>query len=181
MNELRDRVVELRRIKASELLPHPKNWRRHPDSQRASLQEMFRKIGFAGAELCIELPEEIDYHGEKIGPGVMTVDGHLRAEEAGDNLIPCLITDLSIEEADLMLATFDSIGQMAETDTAQLDELLKQLSGQDAELDTLLDRISSAEIPKPPEAPDEFPEVGEDIETTHKCPKCSYEWSGATK
>ena len=39
---LRDRVVELRRVKASELLPDPRNWRRHPQAQAArvvSVQE----------------------------------------------------------------------------------------------------------------------------------------------
>jgi len=28
------------------------------------------------------------------------------------------------------------------------------------------------------EPPEEFPEVGEDLGTEHKCPKCGYEWSG---
>ncbi len=32
---IRDRIKELRRVKASELLPNPKNWRRHPKVQRA--------------------------------------------------------------------------------------------------------------------------------------------------
>ena len=28
------------------------------------------------------------------------------------------------------------------------------------------------------EAPEDFPEYGDDIDTEHKCPKCGYEWSG---
>jgi rubrerythrin len=28
------------------------------------------------------------------------------------------------------------------------------------------------------EAPEEFKEVGEDIETAHTCPSCGYKWSG---
>jgi hypothetical protein len=32
-----------------------------------------------------------------------------------------------------------------------------------------------------PEAPSEFPEADEDIETEHQCPKCGYEWSGKSR
>jgi len=28
-----------------------------------------------------------------------------------------------------------------------------------------------------PPSPDEFPEMDEDIDTKHECPKCGYEWS----
>ena len=31
---IRDRIKELRRVKASELRPHPKNWRVHPAAQQ---------------------------------------------------------------------------------------------------------------------------------------------------
>lgn len=30
------------------------------------------------------------------------------------------------------------------------------------------------------EAPPEFPEIDEDLETEHECPKCGYRWSGST-
>jgi hypothetical protein len=30
---IRDRIIELRRVRAGDLLPNPKNWRRHPDVQ----------------------------------------------------------------------------------------------------------------------------------------------------
>jgi hypothetical protein len=30
-------------------------------------------------------------------------------------------------------------------------------------------------------APEEFAEVGEDIQTEHQCPKCGYVWSGSTR
>jgi hypothetical protein len=31
--QIRDRIRELRRVKTSELIPNPKNWRRHPKEQ----------------------------------------------------------------------------------------------------------------------------------------------------
>jgi hypothetical protein len=30
------------------------------------------------------------------------------------------------------------------------------------------------------EPPADFPEVGEDIDVEHECPKCKYRWSGAS-
>ncbi len=40
--------------------------------------------------------------------------------------------------------------------------------------------VLAAEFPMPEEvvAPESFPEVGEDLETEHTCPKCGYKWSG---
>ena len=32
--KIRDRIKELRRVKASQLRPNPKNWRTHPQAQR---------------------------------------------------------------------------------------------------------------------------------------------------
>jgi hypothetical protein len=69
----RDRVVELRRVKASDLLPNPRNWRRHPPRQVAALRGLLKEIGFAGAALAVETKD-----------GLMLVDGHLRQELAGD-------------------------------------------------------------------------------------------------
>lgn len=37
------------------------------------------------------------------------------------------------------------------------------------------------EEPEVKEAPETFPEFGEDVPTDHKCPKCGYAWSGKTQ
>src|SRR5262245_6791023 len=48
---IRDRITELRRVKASELRPNPKNWRTHPDAQRNALRGVLSEIGYADALL----------------------------------------------------------------------------------------------------------------------------------
>jgi hypothetical protein len=35
---IRDRILELRRVAARELVPNPKNWRRHPARQATALR-----------------------------------------------------------------------------------------------------------------------------------------------
>ena len=68
MVEIKDRIRELRRIKASELVPDPKNWRRHNKEQSAALKGLLTEIGYAGALLARELPDGklilIDGHPE---------------------------------------------------------------------------------------------------------------------
>jgi hypothetical protein len=55
-----DRVVELRRVKASELLQNPLNWRRHPESQSAALEGMLADVGFADAVIARETDKGLE-------------------------------------------------------------------------------------------------------------------------
>lgn len=126
---IKDRVVDFRRVPASALLPNPKNWRVHNDAQRRIFREMLDRIGFAGAELTRELPDG----------RLMLIDGHMRQEELGDTPLPVLVTDLSEQEADALLATFDPLGRLAGTDTDAAASLIESLgmAGYDAAADLL--------------------------------------------
>lgn len=135
--QIRDRIIELRKIKASELLKNPKNWRTHPKEQADALKAVLQSVGFAGAELTFETPN-----------GTMLIDGHLRQELSGDELIPCLITDLTQEEADLILSSFDPIGDMARKDQAKLDDLISGIESKDTELQKLLDSLATPAEPE---------------------------------
>ena len=56
--QIRDRIKELRRVKAGTLRPHPHNWRTHPKAQRDALCGLLAEVGYADALLARELPEE---------------------------------------------------------------------------------------------------------------------------
>ena len=164
--QIRDRIKELRRVPASELLPNPKNWRTHPVAQQDALRGVLAEVGYADALIARETPE-----------GLMLVDGHLRAETTPDSDVPVLVLDINEAEADLILATLDPLAAMADADAAQLQALIGGL--QDTGITDVFDRIladfgAKIEIPEPPE---EFPEFTHDIEVKHECPKCGYEWS----
>ena len=96
--EIRDRIKEFRRVKASELIANPKNWRKHPARQKKAMEAVLQEIGFAGAALARE--EDGKLH---------LMDGHLRKDLGGDAEIPVLVLDVTAEEADKILATFDPI------------------------------------------------------------------------
>jgi len=53
---IRDRIKELRRVRAKDLLPNPKNWRLHTKVQAAALRGLLAEVGYADALLARELP-----------------------------------------------------------------------------------------------------------------------------
>jgi hypothetical protein len=112
--QIRDRVKELRRVRASELAPNPRNWRTHPEAQRDALRGVLAEIGYAGALLARELDDG----------RLELIDGHLRAETTPDSLVPVLVLDVNEEEAVKVLLTHDPLSAMAEADAERLGELL---------------------------------------------------------
>src|SRR5215469_15065977 len=107
---IRDRIKELRRVKARDLLPNPKNWRRHPKAQAEALRGLLAEVGYADALLARELPD-----GK-----LMLIDGHLRAETTPEMMVPVLVLDVTEEEADKLLLTLDPLAGMAEADSRQI-------------------------------------------------------------
>jgi hypothetical protein len=130
--QIRDRIRELRRVPASSLVPNPKNWRRHSESQLTAIKGVLSEIGFAGAELARELPDGT----------LELIDGHARATVAGDAVVPVLILDVTEEEADKLLLTYDPLSAMATTDEIALQELIKLSEFDNAELQHLMDSLT---------------------------------------
>lgn len=111
---IRDRIVELRRVPARDLLPDPRNWRTHPKAQREALKGLLAEVGYAGALLARETEH-----------GLMLVDGHLRAETTPDTEVPVLVLDVDETEAAKLLASFDPLSAMAGADDERLADILK--------------------------------------------------------
>lgn len=111
---IRDRVRELRRVRGADLVPHPRNWRTHPEPQRQALRGVLAEIGYADALLARELPDG----------RLQLIDGHLRAEATPHAQVPVLVLDVTEAEAEQLLLTLDPLAGLAGTDTALLDELL---------------------------------------------------------
>ena len=154
--KIRDRIKELRRVKASELIPNPKNWRTHPIAQQDALKGILAEVGFAGAVLARELDDGT----------LMLIDGHMRAETTHDQEIPVLILDVDEAESDKLLATFDPIAAMAESDPHALDALLRNVDTGSEALQKMLAELAEGaglyldekeviedEVPEPPVDP----------------------------
>jgi hypothetical protein len=111
---VRDRIKELRRVRAAELRPNPRNWRLHPPAQQEALRGVLAEVGYADALLARELPDGT----------LMLVDGHLRAETTPDSIVPVLVLDVDEAEADKILLTHDPLAGMAIASEEQLHSLL---------------------------------------------------------
>lgn len=115
-DQIRDRIRELRRVPANLLRANPRNYRTHPQAQRAALRGILAEVGLADALLAYETLD-----------GLTLIDGHLRLEECGDQVLPVLVLDVSEAEADKLLLTLDPMAAMAEMEAATLDELLRNV------------------------------------------------------
>jgi DNA modification methylase len=129
--KIRDRVKSLVRVRACDLLPNPKNWRRHPRAQADALRGLLGEIGFADALLARETPE-----------GLMLIDGHLRAETTPDMEVPVLVLDLDEAESDKLLLVLDPLAAMAEADKTSVDALLATVHTDSVAVAAMLERIA---------------------------------------
>ncbi|MGA2257682.1 MAG: ParB N-terminal domain-containing protein [Thermoguttaceae bacterium] len=130
---IRDRIKELRRVRAGDLQASPKNWRTHPKKQVDALQGALREIGYADALLTRELPDG----------SLELIDGHARQSLDENQIVPVLVTDLDEQEAAKVLATLDPMAAMAEADTAALERLLKEVEIADPALQAILDGLAA--------------------------------------
>lgn len=130
--KIRDRVVELRRVPASSLRANASNWRRHPGRQRQVMTTMLKEVGFAGALLARQTEDGT----------LELIDGHLRADVSDDAQVPVLVVDVDALEAKRLLATFDPIGAMAETDADTLRALLADLGETTPQMIEVMDDVA---------------------------------------
>lgn len=132
MADIRDRVIEVRKMRLGDCVPNEKNWRKHPAGQRDGYKSIAEKIGFAGTLLA-----RVTEDGR-----VNLIDGHMRQGTHPDLVAHVAITDLSEAEANAILATFDPLAGLAETDNAALEQLLREVDSSFGDLDGLLAEIA---------------------------------------
>lgn len=103
--QVKNRIKEHRKVRAGDLIPHPLNFREHPDEQRQGLAASYDEIGFCRSLLCFKRPD-----GQ-----LQLIDGHLRAEHDPEMEVDVEILDVTPEEADKLLLTMDPLAALAVT------------------------------------------------------------------
>ena len=147
--QIRDRIIEFRRVPAAELRPNPRNWVVHPPAQQDALRGVLAEIGYADALLARELPDG----------SLMLVDGHLRAETTPDAVVPVLVLDVDEQEADKILLTHDPLAAMATASHERLQELLAEVQTESAAVQSLLDELQRDQHNAAELLPSDRPEV----------------------
>ena len=172
--QIRDRIKELRRVKASELRPSPKNWRIHPQAQQDALRGVLEEVGYADALLARELPDG----------SLSLLDGHLRRNTTPDMEVPVLVLDVTEAEADKILATHDPLASMAEANSQALGELLAGIETNSEAVGKMLDELAAGEgvdlsgdeaLPADADGKEFDESCADDVEMT-ECPKCGHEF-----
>jgi len=155
---IRDRVVELRRVRAGDLHPNPKNWRTHPRAQQEALRGILAEVGYADALLARATPD-----------GLQLIDGHLRAEITPDVEVPVLILDVNEAEADKLLLSLDPLAAMAEGDADSLRALLAQVKTDSDAVKKMLDGLAKEYNAQPGPKPIDDP--GPDLDAADELRK----------
>lgn len=145
--QIRDRILGLRRVRARDLVPNPRNWRTHPKGQRAALKGILEEVGYADALLVRETSK-----------GLQIIDGHLRAETTPGTEVPVLVLDLDEKEAEKLLATLDPLSAMAGKDEEKVRELLKDIETDNEALKTLFETLVPLDLKGGLADPDDVPE-----------------------
>lgn len=150
MTKPRDRVSTFLRIPASQIIPNAKNWRTHPPEQQEALRAVLSEIGIAGALLV-----------RRKGKKFELLDGHLRHESEPDTKWPCLVLDLTDEEADKLLVTYDPIGDLAGKNLDALRGLVDLVNFDSDVLRQLAENLAPPPLPigAPAVEQDEVPDL----------------------
>lgn len=125
---MRNRIVEYRVVHPDEVARNPRNWRMHPTRQRRALRAVLDRIGIAGAVIC--------YYSARNDGKLTLIDGH---ERMTLNVpFPALILDVSDDEADALLASYDPLGDLAIGDDHALAALIADVTHSDPTLGAVL-------------------------------------------
>ena len=145
--QIRDRIIEFKRMLGRDLMDNEGNWRLHPRFQRDALRGVLGSVGIADVLKV--------YWSERQG-GWTLVDGHLRTDEYPDVEWPVVVLDITDEEADLLLATFDPLAALAGMDKDKTLELTEQTVTDDLAVRELLQQLQAAARKMEDEGPPEM-------------------------
>lgn len=163
-NPFVNRIIGYGTKAADQFLANPLNYRVHPERQRKAVQASLRELGWIGVVV------------ENKTTGRL-IDGHERVWQALKNNepVPYIEVELSEEEEKLALAVFDPITYMAETDSAVLDALLREVNtGEEALQELLASMAEDAGLVPPNVTFKEYDESTADDVEMCECPECGH-------
>jgi hypothetical protein len=157
---VRNRIAGYGEMAPDQILANPMNHRRHPGAQLDAFRGALREVGFVQAVIVNRTTSHL-------------IDGHMRVEEAlrqGIPKIPVVFVDLDEREERAVLASFDSIGELAYRDNDALRALLDSFTVADAEFNAFLQGLDK---PLPDLDPPQDP-PGNSGPGLTTCPQCGH-------
>jgi len=159
--------MQITTTKITELSLDPSNVRKHSRRNLDAIKASLRKFGQ-------QKPIVVDAKGIVLaGNGTLTA-----AQELGWTEIQIVRTELAGVSATAFAIADNRTAELAEWEEDKLNAVLKSLQDEGVDLVDVGYSPEDVKIEAEKEAPQEFAEVDENIETEHNCPKCGYKWSG---
>ena len=159
--------MNIQTIPLTDLSLDPSNVRKHSRRNLDAIKASLRKFGQ-------QKPIVVDAKGIVLaGNGTLTA-----AQELGWTEIQIVRTELAGVEATAFAIADNRTAELAEWEEDKLNAVLKSLQDEGVDLVDVGYSSEDVKIEVEKEAPQEFAEVDENIETEHNCPKCGYKWSG---
>ena len=150
-----NRIIGSGIMNPADIKKHPQNWRKHPASQAAALDEVLGTVGWIQEVIINKTTGNL-------------IDGHLRVETALKNKeteIPVKYVELTEDEERIALATFDPISALAEKDDKILKELLAQIESEDVDMERFFDEDVLPKVEHTEEELEDVPDVPKDART----------------
>ena len=158
---------------ADQYQANPKNWREHPQEQRAVMKDILGIFGWVTGVI----------ENQQTGH---LLDGHERLWEAlaeGDKtLVPYVLIDLDEIKEDDLLIVYDKVGEMIRVNTDNLSRLIQESNITEAtpDLSSFINKIgqNAGIIPKDDDDYNTLAPEGEDPDnqTQVTCPKCDHQF-----
>lgn len=133
MTDFRNRIIATREMSPSDLIANPKNWRKHPALQQKAIEAVLDDVGWVAQVIWNEATGHL-------------IDGHLRVEVARkrkEKSVPVNVVNMTQQEEDAILATFDPISAMAVADNAVLNDLISGIAIGCPDTRQLLDSLAT--------------------------------------
>lgn len=167
------------------LKPHPRNYNTHPQEQLGKLKASIIRFGQVRSVVA-----QAGANGSYLlvaGHGFTEAAKEQGLKELRVDVIPANWTPEQIEgyllsdnlTANGAIPKNDLLAEILE-EQASLGFDLESLGSSREELDALLEQLANEQLEQI-EAPNNFKEYDESIETEYSCPKCNYKWSGKPK
>lgn len=128
-------------MRLGDIADNPNNWRTHPQLQKDALNGLMKEIGWVGTPIV--------YKSDATGKWTYA-DGHLRKHEFPNLEVDVAITDLNDDEANLLIATYDPIGDLATVDKEIYAAVIREIHTTDAALSQMISNLAEEQglIPK---------------------------------
>lgn len=169
-------------VKIEDVTPDAANVRRRTDRSREVIGNSLKQFG-AGRSIVMDKDGVVRAgNGTLEGAKAAGIKNVRVIETDGSELIAVKRTDLSGSQATAYAIADNRSSDLSTWQFEDLDGQLKALAADDVDLSAI--GFNEAELEQlmkgldQPDAPDDFPEVDENIETEHLCPKCGYQFSG---